>query len=147
MLTLFARFLVWGVASMTGILLFGVAYRYLFVTRDLIVSARMVSAVFVGAAAMALCVALLRTRVSANLAAPGPGRLAQRFVQLVKTLLGGFCTVGAITTAMTLLEELFTAGQIEFRYSRILSEVLFISILSGLCLFYLDLRSDKAGEQ
>jgi hypothetical protein len=147
MQTLFARFLVWGVASMAGILLFGVAFRYLLITRDLVVSARMLGAVIVGAAAMPLCVVLLRTRVSANLPAPGPGRLAQRFVQLVKTLLGASCIVVAITAAMTLLEELFTAGAIEIRYSRILPEVLFMSILSGLCLFYLDLRSDKAGEQ
>ena len=145
MLTLFARFLVWGVVSMAGLLLFGVAFRYLFITRDLVVSARMLGAVIVGAAAMPICVVLLRTRVSANIAPPGPGRLAQRFVQLVKTLLGAFCIVGALTAAMILLEELFSAGPIEIRYSQVLWQVLFGAVVSGLCLFYLDLRSDKAG--
>ncbi|MFC4314499.1 hypothetical protein ACFPN2_35865 [Steroidobacter flavus] len=147
MLTLFARFMVWGVASMAGIALFGVASRYLFVTRDLVVSARMVSAVFVGATAMALCIALLRTRVSVHVASPGPGRLAQRFVHLVKTLLGCFCMVVALTAARVLLTELSSAGPVEIGYSRVLSEMLFVSTLSGLWLFYRDLRSDKAGEQ
>jgi hypothetical protein len=36
---------------------------------------------------------------------------------------------------------------IEIRHSRVISEVLFVSILSWLCLLYMDLRSDKAGEQ